>query len=179
MIHFILNKKTKYPLNVQMALDVVLTKVECLHTGNISTEISEALTQMRFDERFTHTRIYNGLINGARVVYHFCNFKTGIEVNLFKQSWITSLKYRINAYTTLSSRAINFNTRNIEYVSQKEIEETTWHETIHIMDFLSNEEEFHHGENNLDGKEETAPVKLAKFLANTTLIREGETWKLI
>lgn len=150
--------------NLLQALNNVEKKLFLFNQGTVSEELIEVLRVLQFDKRFTVPENLSGLDIFRRMIQR----ETTIEIKLYKQSFFTRAFYNVNAFTTFMSRSISFNERNLNR-SVADIEETLWHETIHVMDFLSVDEEFHHGTNDLTGKFNTAPVKLAKILAHASL----------
>lgn len=88
-----------------------------------------------------------------------------VYIGFYKQNWFSYRVVPVNAYVPAEGGKIFLNIRQL-WRDQADIEETMWHELVHISDSLNKRMIYWHGENNLKGKENTAPVKFAKWAAN-------------
>lgn len=88
-----------------------------------------------------------------------------LTIGFYTQNWFAYRFTPVNGYVDSTGRNMFLNTRNL-YRPMIEIEETIWHELVHVSDSINTKELYWHGDNNLKGKENTAPVKFAKWAAN-------------
>lgn len=171
MIRFIYRgKNTK----IIMAIKRIEEKLYLLNEGKLSDQTIKHLAQMTFDERYTEPRN----LKASDIVHMMLQRDFAVEINEFTQSWLTWKMYQINAFTTPQSRAITFNTRGLNRTND-EIEETLWHELIHILDFVVSDCQFHHGSNDPRDKDSCAPILLSKYLTLKKVVSEGESWTLV
>lgn len=90
-----------------------------------------------------------------------------ITIATYTQNWWAYRMTPVNAYVIPSEpNVIHFNTRMFKGWGKTahDYKETLWHEKIHLFDKYS-PYSFGHGTNSLNGKQETAPVKLARLLS--------------
>jgi hypothetical protein len=88
-----------------------------------------------------------------------------IRIGFYTQNWFTYRLYQVNGYVDSTGRNMFLNTRQL-WRPLRDIEETIWHEMVHISDSLNINAIYWHGDNDLSGKDETAPVRFAKWAAN-------------
>lgn len=75
----------------------------------------------------------------------------------------------VNAFVPASGREIFLNTRRLNarpMIGADSWEETIWHELVHVSDSINLNAVYWHGDNDLTGKERTAPVAFARWAAN-------------
>lgn len=163
MIKFIFKNKTAKELKI--AADLIPLKVEKVLK---SDELKRQLREMTFDPRFTKP----ANINGLDLIYAILSHHHEIKIGTYTQKFLAYKIFPVNAFKPDGSfDEIFFNTRNLfkrKIVGPDSSEETLWHELVHVLDSLM-VERFDHGENSLKGKENTAPVKFAAFMASINL----------
>jgi hypothetical protein len=116
-----------------------------------------------FDPDYTSTGV-----TGADIINPLLRSTDKIRIGLYTQNWFAFKAFPVNAYVPKNGRDIFFNRRNVFKRDMVSIERTLWHELVHISDDLNQELVYWHGDNNLTGKDETAPVKFAKWAASWT-----------
>jgi len=115
-----------------------------------------------FDLRFTNPP----LITGFDILSVLIRTQTEkVNVGFYTQNWFSYRFAPVNAYVDSTGRNIFINRRQTKRPI-KEIEETIWHELVHVSDSINTQQVYWHGDNNLKGKDQTAPVKFAKWAAN-------------
>lgn len=167
----------KPELEKKLPLFIVRAKIECFQKGSVSDAIIKKLALMGFDSDYTFPHD----LKGKDIVFSLLEMNSTIYFSSYVQNYFAWKLFPVNAHVLNSKpNLINFNTRQFtNNYDQEEREITVWHEIIHIIDHYDKERLFWHDKNDLKGKDETAPVKLAKFLASIKLIKEGDSWKLI
>ena len=170
-------KALKLNLENELPLWVIRAKIDCFQSGLVSEKITRDLTNMGFDPDYT----YPYETKAKDIIVSLLSMNATIYFETYVQNYFKWRIFPVNAHVLNSKpNLINFNSRQFtKNYSQSEREETIWHELIHVVDSFDKKRIFWHGkDNNLKGKDETAPVKLAKYLASTQLIKEGDSWKL-
>jgi hypothetical protein len=97
-----------------------------------------------------------------------------VRIGFYTQSWwaYRGLQLKgiyVNAHVPSSGRDVFLNTRRLHsrpLVGEDSWEETIFHELVHISDDLNLNAVYWHGDNNLSGKDNTAPVAFARWAAN-------------
>lgn len=123
------------------------------------------LAAMKFDARWTKPASLTGL----RILSLMRGAQGEVRLHTYTQNFFKWKVAPVNGYTTLSRmNEVFFNTRQLSRripFGDNSTEETLWHELVHIVDAHAIER-FDHGDNKLKGKDESAPVKFAKFMAS-------------
>lgn len=143
--------------------------MEKLELVKSSQALQYHLAKMKFDHRYTKPINLSGLeIANILLMTDFQVFFDVYTQNYFAWKFVP-----VNAHVP-SHRAdlVKFNTRQLHRRTPSEWEETGWHELVHIADQLS-EMRFDHGDNDLSGDDDSAPVKFAKFMAGLTFHDES------
>ena len=139
---------------------------------------SEIVRKKMLNDRFLYAAeeltgfdpVYTSLaVNGADILAPLLKSSEKIRVGLYTQNWFAYRAVPVNAYVPKGGREIFFNTRNVFKRTPKSIEQTLWHELVHVSDDMNKELVYWHGDNKLKGKDETAPVKFAKWAAGFEL----------
>jgi hypothetical protein len=144
--------------------DLIQLKLEIALKSDL---ISNQLKDMKFDPRFTKPANFNGLDLAVKIF----ELKDPVIIDRYIQNYFKWKIAPVNAYTEISKpNWIFFNERNLkrDSIGPDSLEETLWHELVHIADSHS-AEVFNHGENKLKGKEESAPVKFARYMSSFTI----------
>lgn len=135
--------------------DRIIKKLENKKFFDDAAEIKD------FDPRYTSPLNINGQ-DILRPLIESEEIK--VFIGFYTQRWI-SWKFRpVNAYVDHTGRRIFINRRQ-KWRSLKDWEETIFHELTHVSDSIDHGSIYGHGDNNLSGKSETAPVKFAKWAA--------------
>jgi len=114
-----------------------------------------------FDPRYT----IPDDIDGACIVLPLTQTTTEfLRIGFYTQNWFAWKVTPVNGYVDGSGRNMFLNTRNL-LRSIKDIEETIWHELVHVSDSINTKMVYWHGDNRLTGKGKTAPVKFAAWAA--------------
>lgn len=138
-----------------------------LHAVDSSDALRMVLREMEFDSRYTKPINVNGLL----VIRTLITINYEVIITSYTQNYLKWKFFPVNGYVDPENPLIiHLNSRQKR--TAKQWEETIWHELIHVSDAF-NVASFGHGDNKLTDKEETAPVKLARVMANLTL-REGQ-----
>ena len=144
----------------QKGAEVYTKKI--LEKLNSTDFVNDALTVTSFDQEYTEPV----WITGFEIVEALINAEdTKISVGFYRQNWWSWKFAPVNAYVDYTGKNIFLNTRQL-YRSEEDIEETIWHELVHVSDSLNTNAIYWHGDNKLAGKDRTAPVKFAKWAAN-------------
>ena len=112
--------------------------------------------------------------------YLFDKFIPAICINAFVHGldWIQAMDCSkiTRGFSTASILLLHFFEKTIGFFNEFFIslycwgtERTIWHELVHVSDSINKEAVYWHGDNNLKGKDETAPVKFAAWAANWVL----------
>ena len=144
--------------------DLIQLKLEVALKSDL---ISNQLKAMKFDPRFTKP----ANLTGHDVALKIFNLKEAVVIDGYMQNYFKWKFAPVNAYTVEDKpNWILFNERNLKRqpTGPDSIERTLWHELVHIAD-ANSAEVFNHGENDLSGKDETAPVKFAKYMSSFTI----------
>lgn len=100
-----------------------------------------------------------------------------VKVKFYTQNYLSYLRSPVNAHVKENEPdAIYFNDRMFTRGWNKSVSdyrETILHELTHIFDRHS-PHTFGHGKNSLKGKDNTAPVKLAKYLNNLCMVIKSD-----
>jgi hypothetical protein len=88
-----------------------------------------------------------------------------INIGFYTQNWFAYRFTPVNAYVDSTGRNLFFNTRQL-WRPISDIEETCFHELVHVSDSINPKATYWHGDNSLKGKHNTAPVKFAQWAAN-------------
>ncbi len=138
-------------------VDVVRKKLELASQNEI---VRAALERMTFDQR--HTKPIT--VTGLYILRILLNADLEVHLQTYTQNFLKWKFVPVNAYKPTNAASwIFFNTRQFGRRLPQDWEETLWHELVHIADSLSSYK-FDHGDNDLSGDEETAPVKFARFM---------------
>lgn len=144
---------------VQKYLDKVIYK---LKDPNF---IKESASIYNFDPRFTAP----SNVTGHDILAPILETKTEfLRIGFYTQNWWAYKVCPVNGYVDGTGRNMFLNTRNL-WRSMESIEETIWHELVHVSDSINRDMVYWHGDNKLTGKSNTAPVKFAKWAANFKL----------
>lgn len=88
-----------------------------------------------------------------------------LSIGFYTQNWWKYKFVPVNGYVDHTGRNMFLNRRQL-WRKMSSIEETIWHELVHVSDSINLQSIYWHSDNDLSGKGETAPVKFAKWAAN-------------
>lgn len=127
-----------------------------------SKAVEFALKNMTFDHRNTKPIT----VTGWDILNILCDSSIDVNCLPYTQNFVSWKFVPVNAYKPAHQvNWIYFNTRQLERRLPVMWEETLFHELVHIADSLSGYT-FDHGDNDLTGDENSAPVKWAKFMTH-------------
>lgn len=123
--------------------------------------IEDAKSITGFDPKYTRPSV----ITGFEILRPLLETTTEIlTIGFYTQNWFAYKAFPVNGYVDASGRKMFLNTRNI-WRDLSDIEETIWHELVHVSDSINTQALYWHADNNLTGKQDTAPVKFAAWAA--------------
>ena len=157
MITFVVPQSLYESLN----LGVIIRKIEYARENE---SMKYHLRALNFDHRFTKPLSFSGW-DILDILY---KSKQVIFIKRYSQNYFAWKFVPVNAYKPADRVDCVFVNSRQMWRSKQEWEETIWHELVHIADHLSLAR-FDHGDNDLSGKDESAPVKFAKIMAAMTL----------
>lgn len=159
MISLVANSELVKKLN----LEVIKKKIEYARE---SESMKFHLQNLQFDQRFTKPFNLSGW-DILDVLYHQSVI---VFIGTYRQNYFAWKFTPVNAYKPSDRKdVIKINTRQLYLRSKESWEETIWHELVHIADHLSSYTFDHGHDNDLSGKDHSAPVKFAKVMAAMTL----------
>ena len=159
------NIEKRLPLNILRAI-IEVNELFIKLKNNV-----ELVPPIKFDPRYTKPID----LTAQDIVKEALNKNITMSVQLYTQNWFAYKLNPVNAYVLSTEPDIIFiNTRMFSWNKPiHEWKETCLHEAIHLMDKHSRNT-FDHGDNDLTGKGNTAPVRLAQLLATMKITDEHE-----
>ena len=139
--------------------------VDILAKLNNPAFIEDSKRVTLFDPEFTDPYT----ITGFDILSPLINTTTEkLNIGFYTQKWLAYRFVPVNGYVDPTGRNMFLNRRNL-WRGFKEIEETIWHELVHVSDAINLNAMYWHGDNDLAGKDKTAPVVFAKWAADWKL----------
>lgn len=114
-----------------------------------------------FDSRFTKPESVSGFDIVMALIETNTEF---LRIGFYTQNWWAYKFTPVNGYVDGTGRNMFLNTRQL-WRDPRDIEETIWHEMVHVSDAINKNMVYWHGDNKLAGKDKTAPVKFAAWAA--------------
>ncbi len=167
MITFKNTNGLKVPLSVQMALWNIEATFRWLKSD------IDHLPIVTFDPLYTKPANLTSVDIISEALFEY---DLAVTIKLYTQNWFSYKYAPVNAHVKNNEPdTIYLNTRMFKWTKKTEQDwrETILHELTHIMDAHSIKTFWHGDDNSLRGKDNSAPVKLARILSTLDFTNVG------